>query len=316
MKKLKAVVLSDLHLGEPEGILWHKDELNVIDILATKIETLSKDTNTLEDGVEELILIGDIVDLSEAKDEEAYNNTKVVLEKIIKKVKLDKIVYIPGNHDHHLWVELLKEEQGEDDFDKCSPKIKIDKSLKKKEFFLSRCLPKWPPENLDIRYPYKFMELIWYETKSKPREFMYDLLRKLGLEFRKSVKGNTFMEDSTPLMDDFVRSKIRWYLRDIYGIKDEVQKDFHFVFGHSHNGGRLLRADRKIRLNGRFISLWNTGGWLVPSKVYSPDAYIFSIENSPEGVKPDMYKLVSMEKPEDEGDYPKKILRKRALSIG
>jgi hypothetical protein len=358
MKKLKAVVLSDLHLGEPEGILWHKDELNVIDILATKIETLSKGTNTLEDGVEELILIGDIVDLSEAKDEEAYENTKVVLEKIIEKVEVDKIVYIPGNHDHHLWVELLKEEQGEDDFDKCNPKIKIDESLKKKKFFLSRCLPKWPPENLDIRYPnykieteksfflfdhghlfsktienmtgaeeaeslddleeltYKFMELIWYETKSKPREFMYDLLRKLGLEFRKSVKGNTFMEDSTPLMDDFVRSKIKWYLRDIYGIKDEVRKDFHFVFGHSHNGGRLLRADRKIRFNGRFISLWNTGGWLVPSKVYSPDAYIFSIENSPEGMKPDMYKLVSMEKPEDEGDYPKKILRKRALSIG
>ncbi len=90
----------------------------------------------------------------------------------------------------------------------------------------------------------------------------------------------------------------------------------NFVFGHSHNGGRLLRADRKIRLNGRFISLWNTGGWLVPSKVYSPDAYIFYIENSPEGMKPDMYKLVSMEKREDEGDYPKKILRKRALSIG
>ncbi len=358
MKKLKAVALSDLHLGEPEGILWHKDEFNVIDILSTTIESLAKGSNTFEDGVEELILLGDIVDLSEAPDQEAYENTRVVLDKIIEKVKLDKIVYIPGNHDHHLWVELLKEEQGKDDYGECSPKIKIDKSLKKKDFFLSRCLPEWPSAKLDIRYPnykietqnafflfdhghlfsktienmtnaeeaedlddleeltYKFVELIWYETKSKPREFIYDLLRKLGLELRRSVKGNTFIEDSTPLMDDYVRSKVRWYLREIYGIKDEVRKDFHLIFGHSHYGGRLLRADRKIRLNGRFISLWNTGGWLVPSKVYSPDAYIFHIENSSEGMKPDMYKLVSVEKPEDEGDYPKKILRKRALSIG
>ena len=358
MKRLKAVALSDLHLGEPEGILYHKNDLNVIDILSTKIKDLSKASNTFEEGVEELILIGDIVDLSEAiEDEEAYENTKVVLSKIIEKVKLDKIVYIPGNHDHHLWVELLEEEEGKD-FDKCSPRIRIDKSLEEKDHFLSRCLPEWPAEKLDIRYPnykieadnsfflfdhghlfsktienmtdgedakdlddleertYKFMEMIWYETKSKPREVIYDLLRKLRLEFGKSVKGNTFTEDSTPLMDDYVRTKIRWYLRDIYGIKDEVQKDFHFIFGHTHYGGRLLRSDRKIRVNGRFISLWNTGGWLVPSKVYSPDAYIFYIENPSENLKPDMYKLVSREKPEDEGDYPKEILRKRALSIG
>lgn len=357
MKRLKAVALSDLHLGEPEGILCHRDDFNVIDILANKIEDLSKGSDGFDEGVEELILIGDIVDLSEARDKEAYENTRVVLHTIIEKVKLDKIVYIPGNHDHHLWVELLEKEEGKK-FDKCSPKTRKDKSLQKKDLFLSRCLPEWPQEKLEIWYPiyriesdnsfflfdhghlfsktlenmtdgeeaediddleertYKFMELIWYETKSKPREVLYDLLRKLRLEFGKSIKGNTFLEDCTPLMDDYIRAKILWYLRDVYGIKDEVQGDFHFIFGHTHNGGRLVRSDRKIRLNGRFISIWNTGGWLVPSKVYSPDAYIFTIKNSPEGPKPDMYKLVSKGKPGDEGDYPKEILRKRALSIG
>lgn len=358
MKKLKAIALSDLHLGEPEGLLYHKDDFNIIDTLVQKMENLSRGNDSFENGVEELILVGDIVDLSEAEDDEAYENTRVVLKAITERVNIDKIIYIPGNHDHHLWVELLKSEQDEDDFDNCSPKIMVDTSLKKMDLFISNCLPGYSQEKLDIRYPqykietkdsfflfdhghlfsktiekltnateaerlneledltYNFMEAIWYNTKSKPREVFYDWMRKFNLEFRNSVNGTTFLEDCTPILDDYIRSKIKWYLRDICGIENQVGKDFHFIFGHTHNGGRIIKADRKIRLNGLFISIWNTGGWLVPSKIYSPDAYIFYIENSKEGLQPNMCKLVSREKPEEEGDYHKRILRKRALHIG
>jgi hypothetical protein len=43
---------------------------------------------------------------------------------------------------------------------------------------------------------------------------------------------------------------------------------------------------------------------------------IFTVENSAEGLKPNMCKWVSVEKTEDEDDYPKDMLRNRALSIG
>lgn len=102
--------------------------------------------------------------------------------------------------------------------------------------------------------------------EGKAREAISDLLRKLRLEFGQSITGLTFAQDCIPLMDDQVRSKIRWYLKDICLIKDEVQRGFHVVFGHAHHGGGLLRPDRKVRVNGRFISLWNTGGWLVWNK--------------------------------------------------
>jgi hypothetical protein len=170
-------------------------------------------------------------------------------------------------------------------------------------------------EDLEER-TYIFSEIIWYKTKGKLREIGYDWLRKFNLELFRSERGTTFREDCKSLLDDYIREKIIWYLKEICGIKNEVKKDFHFIFGHTHHGGRSLKADRKVRVNGKFISLWNTGGWLVPSKVFSPEAYIFYVKQTQNGLKPDMYKLVSKEKPEDEGDYFKEILRERAKCIG
>ena len=76
-----------------------------------------------------------------------------------------------------------------------------------------------------------------------------------------------------------------------------------------------MRDDRKVRVNGRFITLWNTGGWLVPSDVFSPDAYIFYIEQTSDGLKPQAYKLVGREN-DEEGDYNKGILKDIAKRIG
>ena len=112
MKKLKAVALSDLHLGEPEGLLYDSnDPYNAIQITVAKIQELARGGSDFHDGIEELILIGDIVDLSEAPAEEAFRNTRAFLSKLIASVDIDKIVYVPGNHDHHMWVELLRMHQ-------------------------------------------------------------------------------------------------------------------------------------------------------------------------------------------------------------
>ena len=67
------MALSDLHLGEPEGVLFNsKDSFNLIDITINKIIELSRGDKDFNSGIEQLILIGDIIELSEATDEEAY----------------------------------------------------------------------------------------------------------------------------------------------------------------------------------------------------------------------------------------------------
>ena len=99
-KKLKALVLSDLHLGKKNTLLYD-NELGIRDTAIKKFNELSNTTpdDEFESGIEELILLGDILDLSEADDEKAYNSFKEFLEIFLKSVKVDKIVFIPGNFD-------------------------------------------------------------------------------------------------------------------------------------------------------------------------------------------------------------------------
>ena len=149
------MALSDLHLGELETLLYNsEDEYNLINITIDKISELAQGNETFDSGVEELILIGDILELSEADEDEAYGNAKAFLVPLIEKIDPGKIVYIPGNHDHHLWVELLTAEHGISNYKQCRPKIQIDSSIRKKVIFIERCLPKdYSPEKVDIRYP-------------------------------------------------------------------------------------------------------------------------------------------------------------------
>jgi len=378
MKKvIRALALSDLHLGELETLLYNsEDEYNLINVTVERISELSQGNKTYGSGVEELILIGDILELSEADEHEAYSNAKAFFVPLIERIDPDRIVYIPGNHDHHLWVELLSAEYGISHYKRCKPKIRTDSSITRKDLFIERCLPEdYSPGKVDIRYPsyllktenacylfdhghlfstlvhflytkkaknltdaeersYGFMEGLWCRKKgnflqklwSSAREIFWDYSRRLKLEIpyhlktrksKVSSRRTRFREDCTPLLDDNLRTRILWYLERICGMGDEVEKDFHFIFGHTHNGGRLLKEDRKIRLNGRFTTLWNTGGWIVPSEVFSPDAYMFYIKRSRTGEKPGLYKLAS-QRPDsnDEGDYLRAVLEERHKQIG
>jgi hypothetical protein len=171
------------------------------------------------------------------------------------------------------------------------------------------------------------METLWYrgttwiaQKLGQARETVYDFVRRLADRPRRPDRGTDFVEDNKPLLDDGLWARIMWYLQKVCRIseceKAAQTKAFHFVFGHTHNGGRVLAADRKFRLDGRFINVWNTGGWLVPSEVFSPDAYLFYIANTPGGAVPGAYKLASQEKPSYEGDYPRDVLTERLKKVG
>lgn len=359
MKKLKVLSISDLHLGEPEGLLY-SEGANIIDTVAAKIAELAKGGNGLEHGIEELILIGDIADLSEATEKEAYTNTKVFLSALLEKVSVDKIIYIPGNHDHHLWVEMLKAHYGKGSYEECNKKT--DVVITKPDILIKNCMPDNYKGEVEACYPfYKvqtdascfvfdhghlfssllnrwagnaasleeieekthgLMEILWFQggtpwgvTLYNVREKIYDWARRLADKVKQSDRGTSFKEDSTPLYDDALRERIVKYLTEMIRLDQNQLKDFHLIFGHTHYGGRVLRDDRKIRVNGRFITLWNTGGWIVPSEVFSPDAYIFYIEQSQNGLKPQAYKLVAKQDGE-EGDYNRDMLKEIVKGVG
>ena len=352
MKKIKVMALSDLHLGEPEGLLYNGGA-NIIDTAVTKIVELARGGNGLEDGIEELILVGDIADLSEATENEAYTNTRVFLTALLGKVKVDKIIYIPGNHDHHLWVEMLKAHYGKGSYDECVPKTIV--VIPKPKLLIENCIPDSYQGGVEAHYPFYqiktdnnyfffdhghlfsstlnkwvgnvgsleemeekahwFMEILWFKgetpwrvTLYNLREKIYDWARRLADRAKHLDRGVSFKEDSTPVYDDALRDRIINYLSKLIKLDEAAFKDFHLVFGHTHYGGRIVRGDRKIRVNGRFITFWNTGGWIVPSEVFSPDAYIFYIEQASDRLKPQTYKLVAKDG-DEEGDYKRDILK-------
>lgn len=376
MKKLKALALSDLHLGEPETLLYD-NQYDIIDTTILKIEELSHaaENSRFESGIEELILIGDIVDLSEAPDKEAYQNTRNLLTHLLCKVNVEKVVYIPGNHDHHLWVKVLCKDYYKTQ-NNCKPEIpELPLCVEDPSAFIDNCLPSQHPP-VEVWYPYYaldiknqyflfdhghlfsktlkklsrpctinrilrlfgkareartlkeleemtycFMEWVWHPKETRlldVREKIYDWLRRASLRVKhKSTRRTTFEQDSRPIYDDDLLDQIKWYLLDICKIEGPAfsKKDFHLVFGHTHIGGTVLKADRKFRMKGPFISVWNTGGWLVPSRVFSPDAYILYIERTRDGLDPNPYKMVKSYGDPPIGDYDKRLLHTRLRGI-
>jgi hypothetical protein len=118
---IRYVCLSDLHLGEEDSLLTHVDlesgkadpsvRSPVLQELATcLIHLISKNENQTQKP--SLILMGDVLELALTTD----NIAAMAFERFIELFMaenyelFEKIIYIPGNHDHHLW-ESARETQ-------------------------------------------------------------------------------------------------------------------------------------------------------------------------------------------------------------
>jgi len=108
--KYFALVFSDLHLGEEDSIFMfadpekgiHKEYVEVL-----KSYLLQKLNSS---DIRYLILLGDVMDLSLARRHQAFPAFKTFLE-IFKELIGETLIYVPGNHDHHIWVALQEEAQ-------------------------------------------------------------------------------------------------------------------------------------------------------------------------------------------------------------
>lgn len=121
MADIHYVCLSDMHLGEEDSLLTNlrtastdTDPMHPSPVMEQLVMCLRELISKNEDKSKKptLILNGDILELALC----TINQAAMVFERFIelimppKKELFEKIIYIPGNHDHHIW-ELARETQ-------------------------------------------------------------------------------------------------------------------------------------------------------------------------------------------------------------
>jgi hypothetical protein len=118
MPDIRYVCLSDLHLGEEDSLLTRLQDGDVDPSrpspamigLADCLRRLVKANRDRQKPT--LILNGDILELALAHDSQAA----MVFQRFVELIQpegdalFDRLIFIPGNHDHHLW-ELARETQ-------------------------------------------------------------------------------------------------------------------------------------------------------------------------------------------------------------
>lgn len=120
MSDIRYVCISDMHLGEEDSLLTNlkvastdMDPMSPSPVMARLVECLRALVSHNEGSRKPtLVLNGDILELALTTD----NQAMMVFERFIELIMpagnelFSDIIYIPGNHDHHLW-ELARETQ-------------------------------------------------------------------------------------------------------------------------------------------------------------------------------------------------------------
>src|SRR5215218_3547743 len=94
--RMTTAIVSDLHLGAATG----RDLLRREPVRAALIEAL--------DGVDELILLGDVVELREAPLRHVMEASRPVLGEIGRAMAGGRVTITAGNHDHQLVTPLIE----------------------------------------------------------------------------------------------------------------------------------------------------------------------------------------------------------------
>ncbi len=112
------VCLSDLHLGEPDSILTPPESgdpaarTSAADSLLEQLVSCLNDLigHDSTDRRPTLILNGDVLELAFGTFSQALSNFERLAGLLLEREMFEKIIYIPGNHDHHIW-EVARETQ-------------------------------------------------------------------------------------------------------------------------------------------------------------------------------------------------------------
>ena len=102
----KIILMSDIHFGLKECNLniEEADQREINTKRKTKIDDFIEWLNIQQKDIEEFIFIGDIFDLHLSNFTKAISGSYYFLRKLDNLKGLKKITYIPGNHDHTIWL--------------------------------------------------------------------------------------------------------------------------------------------------------------------------------------------------------------------
>lgn len=115
--RIAYICLSDLHLGDSDSLLTSAAQTSEgrpgpSDVLAQLVTCLGELTAGQDGPLPTLILNGDILELAFGPLNHALGVFESFLEMLTSRDNpvVGRIVYVPGNHDHHIW-ELARETQ-------------------------------------------------------------------------------------------------------------------------------------------------------------------------------------------------------------
>jgi UDP-2,3-diacylglucosamine pyrophosphatase LpxH len=98
-KVSRLAVISDTHFGDPNELLVNPESIE-------GLTTAIKDLGT----VDELVLLGDIFDFWQSPFPEAIERARDCMAALFALDNVGRMVYVPGNHDHHIFRMWYEEE--------------------------------------------------------------------------------------------------------------------------------------------------------------------------------------------------------------
>ena len=107
--RLKYLAISDAHLGEaPSMLSYRQGRQHLGEVIRAHLGSGERV------HAEQLILLGDIPERSHATPDEMLFSTRGFMEALDESVSFEKVVYMPGNHDHTLWTQYCRKLYGEE----------------------------------------------------------------------------------------------------------------------------------------------------------------------------------------------------------
>lgn len=137
----KILVLSDLHFGEGDALLASRERVDAL------VEWLAD-----RSPYQEIILLGDIWELWMGSFQEATAESAYLLRRLAE-LPSERIIFLPGNHDHHLLVQHQMVEQIQALRDDRALEVPARTQRQFEDSHLSRLLPASARARFVVSYP-------------------------------------------------------------------------------------------------------------------------------------------------------------------
>lgn len=148
----KIVVISDIHFGEGDALLRVRDERDVEG--RARVDGLIEWLDA-QGHFQEIVLLGDIWELWTGTFDEAVGESAHFLARLAE-LDAERILFVPGNHDHHLLVQHQMVEQILAMRDDRALEVPAQTQRRFEDSHLARLLPPAARDRFIVTYPDHF----------------------------------------------------------------------------------------------------------------------------------------------------------------